>query len=90
MQKNNLPTLAAEAFEKSKPENSKHRKIEESSSSTYKLTQEGKFRQAQKKWIIMAKYYERQGDLKRSALLYFNGGDIKNAERAWNKAHKHI
>ncbi len=84
--KQRLSTLAADASEKSKPENPKYEKTRKFTFAATRLAREGKFAEAQKEWIGAAKYRERIGDFKSAALFYFNGGDIKNAKRVWNKS----
>ncbi len=88
MQKNNLPTLAAEMFEKSKTE--RHDSARKFFVTARTFEREGKFKEAQKEWIKAAKYREKEKNFAAAVALYFNGGDIRNAKRVWNKAHKYI
>ena len=88
MQKNNLPTLAAEAFEKLRPENPKYEKNAKLSGNAFRLRKEGKFREAKVAFAKAAKYREKTGDFAGAALFYFDAGDIRNAERARKKMDK--
>lgn len=89
LKKKNLPTIEKEILEKATPPDPEKEKVNKKAwkiiSLAKKLEREGKFSEAQKQFIKAAEFNEKRGELRAATYLYFDGGDAKNAERAWKK-----
>jgi len=80
-----LDIIAQDAFKKSRPEDPKCEKRRELTRKASKFEKEGRFEEAQKQWMKVAKYNENTGFFEGAIRGYFNAGDLRNAKRVWHK-----